>query len=120
MDVQLPSSSRKSQPERRRRPRLSLAYPVKLWCVETGRFLAGATEDLSAEGALIRVQHPSLLVPGQRLRVGIAWSGRDALIMQRQMLPAIVVRSLGHGETQHVAVSFDTALSLSTSRAKSA
>ncbi len=111
MEVKNPSGTAS---ERRRQARLTLAYPVKVWCVETGRFLAGQTHDLSAQGALIEVQNPSLLVPGQRVRVGIAWSSREVVLSRKQMLPGVVVRSLGHGQQQHVAVSFDAAMILPT------
>ncbi len=109
MEVKTPSGP---VSERRRQARLSLAYPVKVWCVETGRFLAGQTHDLSAQGMMIEVQKPSLLMPGQRVRVGIAWSSREVVLSQKQMLPGVVVRSLGHGQQQHVAVSFDAVMML--------
>jgi hypothetical protein len=92
--------------ERRREARMPLARPMKLRCVETGRYLAGQTSNLSASGALLEVRHPSLLVPGQRLQIGIAWGRGLAVIDSDQLAEATVVRSLALGSAQRVAVQF--------------
>jgi hypothetical protein len=92
--------------ERRREARLEVSQPVKVQCLETGRYLAGRTRNLSTGGALLEVLHPSLLVPGQRLRVGVARNERQAILASRDMAEAIVVRSLGLGGSQNVAVCF--------------
>lgn len=92
--------------ERRKDARIPLARPVKLRCVDTGRYLAGQTDNLSASGALLEVNHPSLLVPGQRLQVGIAWGRGQTVIDSGSLAEAIVVRSFGLGTTQRVAVHF--------------
>ena len=92
--------------ERRREARREVSQPVKVQCLETGRYLTGRTRNLSAGGALLEVLHPSLLVPGQRLRVGVARNDRQALLTSSEMAEATVVRSLGLGGTQSVAVSF--------------
>lgn len=93
--------------DRRRDARISMDRPVKVQCVMTGRYLAGATCNVSATGALLQINNASLLVQGQRLRVGFAWNNQMALISNDQMTEAVVVRSLGLGGTQHVALSFD-------------
>ena len=87
--------------------------PVKIQCVETGRFLPGHTCDVSPGGAMIEVKHPSLLVPGQRVRVGISWTAQQMLLHADDMAEATVLRSLGQGGTQHVAIGFDQPQSLS-------
>ncbi len=92
--------------ERRRDARVAVCRPVKLQCVESGRYLAGRTDNLSASGALLQVYHPSLLVPGQRLRMGIAWTDRQAVLEADRLVDATVVRSRGHGGFQQVAVAF--------------
>ncbi len=91
---------------RRRYPRAQLNRPVKLQCTRTGRYLSGQTCDVSAGGALIEVAQPSLLVSGQELAVGIAWTNRNMLLGESDMVPAIVTRSLGLGGKQQVAVQF--------------
>lgn len=103
----------KNTHERRRDARIALDCPVKVQCETTGRYLSGLTRDVSATGLLLEIHHPSLLVQGQRLRVGIAWQGRSGLLASSQMLTATVVRSLGLGGKQHVALSFEERQSLS-------
>jgi hypothetical protein len=92
--------------ERRRDARIPIDRPVKLQCCVTGRYLRGRTDNLSSSGALLEIEHPSLLVPGQRLRVGIAWNRGQVVLEQDDLAEATVVRSLGHGESQRVAVRF--------------
>lgn len=74
--------------------------------MQSGRFLTGNTQNLSASGALIEINHPSLLVPGQRLRMGVAWTKQQSILHASTMLDAVVVRSFGLGETQRVALAF--------------
>ncbi len=102
----------KSEAERRRAPRLDMDCRAKVHICDTGRFLAGRTRNLSASGALLEIDHPSLLVPGQRLRLGVAWSKRDVVLSADEMPQATVVRSLGMGSLQTVAITFDKAMSL--------
>ena len=93
--------------ERRRDARYPFARPVKIRCDRTGKFFSGQTVNMSAGGALIHVNHPSLLVPGQRVSVGVAWTrSQEGLIASHQLLNAIVVRSLGHCGEQTVALQF--------------
>ena len=93
--------------ERRHDARLPLTRPAKVQCLTTGRYLAGRTRNLSAGGALLEIDHPSLLVPGQRLRVGVARTKQDVVLAAEEMTPATVVRSAGLRGTQTVAVQFD-------------
>ena len=106
--------------ERRRAPRLALDCRAKVHLCDTGRYLAGKARNLSATGALLEIDHPSLLVSGQRLRLGIAWSSRDAILPAQDMVSATVVRSLGLGAMQTVAISFDKAMALPAPAAISA
>lgn len=96
-----------SSSERRRDTRISMDRPVKVQCVMTGRYLPGVTCNVSATGAMLQLNHASLLVQGQRLRVGFAWNDHQAIIQNAQMTDAVVVRSLGIGGRQHVALCFD-------------
>ncbi len=93
--------------ERRRDTRLRMDRPVKVQCEMTGRYLSATTRNISATGMLMEINHASLLVQGQRLRVGIAWNDHAALLPSSHMMQAVVVRSLGIDGRQHVAVHFD-------------
>lgn len=101
--------------ERRRSARHPLARPAKVRCLQTGRYLAARTQNVSSNGALLEIDHPSLLVSGQQVSVAVAWSRRDAVLKRDDMYQATVVRSLGLGGRQHVAVVFagDIPLALS-------
>lgn len=101
--------------ERRRDARLAVERPIKLQCAQTGRYLSGRTSNLSASGALLEVDHPSLLVPGQRLRLGIAWDNQRAILESPALAQATVIRSSARGATQHVAVRFDQRQELAAS-----
>jgi hypothetical protein len=93
--------------ERRRDARLPLDRPVKVQCLHTGRYLAGHTCNLSTSGALVEIDHPSLLIPGQRIKVGVAQTRQDVILKSEEMAQATVVRSMGHRGTQRVAIVFD-------------
>lgn len=100
--------------ERRRFARQFVHQPVKVQCQLTGRYLAGQTEDLSAGGSRMWLQCPSLLVPGQRVKVAIAGPAAG-LLRGADMVDATVVRSLGDGRGQHLAVQFDHTLAMAQS-----
>ena len=74
--------------------------------------MAGRTRNVSASGAMLEVYMPSMLITGQRLEVGIAWQHRQALLGKDQLVQATVVRSLGMGGVQHVAIQFDQPMAL--------
>ena len=93
--------------ERRHDARFQMQRPAKLQCLETGRYIAGSTGNISACGALLTLQHPSRLLPGQRVRLGVAWTRQNALLAADAMIEATVVRSIGFGQHQQVAISFD-------------
>lgn len=93
--------------ERRQDARFRLDHPVKIQCEMTGRYLAARTHDISATGMLMEINNASLLVQGQRLRVGIAWNEQAAVLESSKMIPAVVVRSLGINGRQHVALHFE-------------
>lgn len=101
--------------ERRRHSRMDVHLPVKVCCAATGRYLGGATCNISSSGALLRLDHPSLLVAGQRLHVGIAQHRRQALLSQNDFSDATVVRSFGLDGSQTVAVQFDEPQALAAS-----
>ena len=74
--------------------------------------MAGRTRDISASGAMLEVHLPSMLITGQRLEVGIAWQHRQALLGADELAKATVVRSLGMGGVQYVAIQFDEPMAL--------
>ncbi len=80
---------------------------VKVQCLLTGRYFQGATENVSVGGVLMQVSHPSLMVPGQRVRVGIASSPRHVILGQNDFHEGTVVRALGLDGQQNVAVEYD-------------
>jgi hypothetical protein len=98
--------------ERRHDARLAVARPVRVECPQTGRRFSGRTRDVSASGAMLEVDHPCLLVPGQPLRLGIAWTARQTVLRREDLLDAVVVRSLGKGPMQTVAISFTRRIQL--------
>ncbi len=93
--------------ERRRDTRLALERPAKIQCLMTGRYLAGRTINVSAGGAMLEVDHPSLLVPGQRVAIGMANTRQDVILRGDEMSEATVVRSVGLKGRQTLAVQFD-------------
>ena len=109
----IPPSSPKI--ERRSCARRPVAAPVKLRCVQTGRYLAGQTLNVSATGALMAVYHPSKLVHGQRLEVGIAWDPNSVVLQADQLFTATVVRSLAIDALQYVALRYDQPVELAAS-----
>lgn len=93
--------------ERRRDPRYALERPVKLQCDQTGaRYLPGQMVNISSGGALLTVDHPKHLQMGQEIRLAIASSMHQALLEADDAVTGVVIRCLGCGETQHVAVRF--------------
>ena len=101
--------------ERRRDYRFSLQRRVKLMCPNTGRCYAGQTEDYSAGGAKLTLDEPWHVTQGQRLRVGIDWTGRQGLLQSRTMPEATVVRTVALTGPQHLAVAFDKRQELAVS-----
>ena len=101
--------------DRRRDTRLPLDRPVKVQCLHTGRYLAGHTRNLSAGGALVGIEQPSLMIPGQRVKIGVAHTKQDVVLSHEGMAEATVVRSMGHRGRQTVAVMFDQRQELAAS-----
>ncbi len=98
--------------ERRRHVRHNTSNPVKVRCMMTGKYMGGRLSNASASGALLEISQSSLLVGGQRLQIGIAWNPKQAVLGSDQFMDATVVRSLGLGGVQHVAIKFDKPVEL--------
>ncbi len=92
---------------KRRDSRFALQRRVKLLCPATGRCYAGRTSDYSAGGALLVMDGPSQLSPGEPVKVGLDWTGRQGLIKSEMMPKACIVRSMTHADKQHVAIAFE-------------
>ena len=101
-----------SRPERRRATRTSLVRPAKVQCQTTGRYYAAELDNVSDTGAMVAIDSPSLLVAGQRLKVGVAWDEASPLIRQDDMLGATVVRAVASGGRQYVGLCYDQAQAL--------
>ena len=96
-----------AQPQDRRSfPRAPMSLPVRLRCKGEGRYLCGRTVDLSAGGAMVRVEGEELLAEGESVRVAVV-SHVQATVPVRAMLAATVARSVRCGEVQHAALRFD-------------
>lgn len=93
--------------ERRRYARTPLDRPLKLICSATGKLVAARTRNVSAGGLLLETEHPVPLAAGNHLKVGVAWPGQAAVLGQRQLAGATVVRSMALGAYQQIAVRFD-------------
>ena len=92
--------------DRRRHPRAAVHRPVKLRHGVTGKFISGYSIDLSDGGCLLRLDGGQRLSPGQSVRVGVADYPNQALILADDMLEGTVLRRLGHGDSQHVAIAY--------------
>jgi len=94
--------------DRRRSTRIPCEKPVKVRCGLTGKYLAGETIDVSDGGCLMRLDRRVMVEAGQTVRVGISHRPIQSLILADDMAEGKIVRRFGHGDAQHVAVSFDT------------
>jgi c-di-GMP-binding flagellar brake protein YcgR len=94
-------------PERRRDPRIFTHYPVKLKCEQSaGKYIPGTTDNVSDGGAMLMLDHTRLLTTGQKVQIGIVSNPACGMLTTEDFVEATIVRSLGHGETQHVAVRY--------------
>jgi hypothetical protein len=93
--------------ERRRNDRYPLVYPVKVRCMESGRYYSGKSVNLSTSGALLEMPQSPRLRSGQRVQVGIAWSPREVILRSAFLIPATVVRDWHNDGTITVAIQFD-------------
>ncbi len=80
--------------ERRASERLDLARPCKMYVPRIGRYLAGLTWNVSSGGALLQLDRPAPIEPGDRLFVGVALKRRQPIFCSSEMLEAGVTRVL--------------------------
>lgn len=86
-------SSGKSGADRRRYVRHRVESPCKIVEVKSGRPLSGITRDVSLGGLLVALRTPTELLPGDRIRIGVAWRGQ-AVLDEASLAEAEVVRAL--------------------------
>jgi len=86
-------TSPKNPQDRRRHVRHRVESPCKIVEAKTGRTLAGVTRDVSLGGLLVALRTPTDLVPGDRIRIGVAWRGQ-AVLDVAALSDAEVVRTL--------------------------
>ena len=65
--------------KRRANDRLNLERPCKMYVPRIGRYLSGSTENLSSGGALLQLDMPAAIEPGDRLFVGVALKRRQPI-----------------------------------------
>ena len=95
------------RPDRRHSTRLLIRRPSKLFNELTGKYLSAQTCNVSASGAMLTVNRPGRLLPGQHVRVGISTVPDQGIIKAEAMQSARVLRSMIDGERHYVAVAFD-------------
>lgn len=93
--------------DRRLDPRLPLRRPVKLQCLATGRYIPARTVDLSAGGTLVALDFPHHLLPGQKVRVGVAQNLSQVWLSSEGMAEGTILRLAARGCQQRIAVRFD-------------
>lgn len=92
--------------DRRRHARMALVRPAKVYQSSTARYWPAITQDVSPGGALLRVDAPRALTPGESLEVVVAWANR-VLLSSKDLVPATVLRVLRDSQgRQWVAVAF--------------
>lgn len=97
--------------DRRTHPRLQIERPCKLFDPTSGKYYAGQTRDLSENGLLIDVPRLLELKPGDSVHVGVAMKRRQGLLLAKEMIEAIVVRSMATVDDHTtLAVRFDAAV----------
>lgn len=98
--------------ERRSETRRCVDVGCKVQHSTTARFLAGRAVNLSRTGALLSVRCARAVRPGDRLRLGLAWSG--GVLRGESLSEGEVVRAGSLiGGVQEIAVRFDRPMALS-------
>ena len=80
--------------ERRATERLNLARPCKTYVPRIGKYLAGLTWNVSAGGALLQLDRPAPIEPGDRIFLGVALKGRQTIFSSTEMMESAVTRVL--------------------------
>lgn len=84
--------------DRRSYERLPLRRPCKLYVPRTGRYLPASTCDVCEGGAMVRIDRPAPLEPGDHAYLGIATKRRQAVLVASEMVRVQVVRATPAGD----------------------
>lgn len=99
--------------DRRRYPREPLERPCKIYDPRARKYIHATTLDVSGGGLLIDVPRLLEIKPGERLHVGVAMTRRHSLLLAKDMMEAIVVRSSATiDDHTTMAVTFDAPAAL--------
>ncbi len=96
-----------SHSERRSDARNEVEKPVKIRCLRSGRYLSGKTRNLSAGGALIEISDPHRFVPGQRIKLGVAWNARQTVLDSHALIDSVVIRDFALEGLHQIALRFE-------------
>lgn len=77
--------------DRREHTRVDMSRPCKVFLPATARSCAGRTRNVSAGGALVELDSPRDLKPGDTMELGIAWTNR-AILPADALVEAKIVR----------------------------
>lgn len=96
--------------DRRKHERHPLERPAKLFCPDSGRFLAGRTRNISAGGVLVEVDGCDPLQSGDEVLMTIAFGDRFIVPMS-ELVPCSVIRAVrdGCGANATLAIAYDNA-----------
>ena len=76
--------------DRRAHPRATVTFPCKLYQPRAGKFIAGATLNLSGFGALVDISRTAFFEAGERLRVGISGDAAEVVLPAAELREAHV------------------------------
>ena len=82
-----------SYEDRREHVRVDMNRPCKVFLPATSRYCPGRTRNVSEGGALVELDAPRDLKPGDVLELGIAWTNR-AILPADALVEAKVVRTV--------------------------
>jgi c-di-GMP-binding flagellar brake protein YcgR len=92
--------------DRRQFARVDVSKPCKVFRAATCRYTSAVTRDVSAGGVLLEIAASRPIVAGEKLGVGVAWTG-GVVLSEAAMVEGTVVRVEDVGEDrQAVAVRF--------------
>ena len=92
--------------ERRRHPRIPIERACKVYHRPSRTYLAASTSDLSEGGAMIRVDNPRVLNPGDEIDVLVAWTKAPVLQKTRAITGSIIRVPGSFAKHQFIAVKF--------------
>ncbi len=102
--------------ERRRHHRTTTTRPAKVFMPGALRYAGSETSDISAGGALLRVDRARTICEGDRVDVAVASSGQPVAVLEsKHMIPARVVRviPIDHFH-QAVAIEYDAPVTMAS------